>query len=24
VFSQGLNDNQGHFGLEVNLNLVRF
>jgi LPS-assembly protein len=24
VFSQGLNDNQGHFGLEVNLNLIRF
>jgi LPS-assembly protein len=24
VFSQGPNDNQGHFGLEVNLNLIRF
>jgi LPS-assembly protein len=23
-FSQGLNDNQGHFGMEVNLNLIRF
>jgi LPS-assembly protein len=24
VFSQGLNDHQGHFGLEVNLNILRF
>jgi len=24
VFSQGPNDHQGHFGLEVNLNLLRF
>jgi LPS-assembly protein len=23
-FSQGLNDNQGHFGVEMNLNLIRF
>jgi len=23
-FAQGLNDNQGHFGMEVNLNLIRF